>query len=606
MNKPTAAIALSCWLMGLAVAPAYAQHNHGPGTSATANAAFWAGPFVSGSWYDPTRSGEGIILQHLPNGRVLALWFTFAATGEAAEQAWFIANDGVIDERTLRFTTVLQPKGGVFGDRFDPAAVVNERWGTLELEFSDCHRATLRYVGPPGYGQGTRNLQRLSTLDQLACDGSRAITPTGARAAVGLASRSGAWFVASRPGEGWVIEDLADGRSVVYWFTFDPQGRQAWTVGTGRRSGSGAGTRIDIDENLIARGTRFGEAFRAADVAATPWGRLSFAFANCGRATVSYQSVLTGYGSATREGTRLTHLTGAECVDADAPALRAMLWQELPSLPGAAQSELAATVWDDKIYALGGFGDPRAFKRYDPARNQWQVLPELPAGRDHHAAFAIDGGIYFTGGGRSVQNPGSVNVPGFRYDVARNLWEERPELPTMFGSHAAALAGRAYIGDGDGSLTEYDPLHRKSRRIARALNTPDRDHSNVVAFQGEIWMIAGRAPENASVAIYNPMSESWRVGPSIQRPRGGFAAGVVGNSVVIMGGEVISNERRLERSTEIFSSGATSWVTGPQSPIPTHGVGGASVGNTFYAVSGSTLAGSVGGATGRLFALRFE
>ena len=44
-------------------------------TSASAQVAtsgpYWPGPVVSGSWYDPARSGEGLILQYLPNGKAL-------------------------------------------------------------------------------------------------------------------------------------------------------------------------------------------------------------------------------------------------------------------------------------------------------------------------------------------------------------------------------------------------------------------------------------------------------------------------------------------------------------------------------------------------------
>jgi hypothetical protein len=589
--------------VGLFAALAKAQHNHTPGTTSAASA-FWAGPWVSGSWFDPARSGEGIILQHLPNGRVLALWFTFAAASEASDQAWMIASDGVLNQRTLRFPTVLQPKGGEFGDRFDPARVVGEPWGTLELEFTDCNTVLLRYAGPTRYGQGTRQLQRLSSLDQLGCDGARTLTESGARAANGLQSKSGAWFVPGRSGEGWLIEDLADGRSVVYWFTFSPEGRQAWLVGTGRRSSAGGSARIEVSDVFVAGGARFGDAFRAADVRLTPWGSLQLTFTGCDQAEVRYQSSVAGYGSASRQATRLTSLTGAECLTAQdlTPRINGN-WRELAMLPGLAQSELAATAWAGKIYALGGFGDPRGFKSYDIAADRWQSLAPMPAGRDHLAGFALDGGVFFTGGAGSATDRGDAATSGFRYDIARGVWEARAELPAIFGNHAAVLAGRAYIGDADGSLTEYDPIHRVTRRILRAPGTPDRDHSNVVAFQSEIWMLAGRSPEHGVVAIYNPMSEAWRLGPSLQHQRGGFAAAVVGHQIVVTGGDVISGGLRLERTTEIFTAGSSRWVAGPTAPLPTHGVGGAGWGESFYAVSGSTRAGQAVGATGRLFDL---
>ena len=61
---------------------------------------YWPGPAVSGSWYDPARSGEGLILQFLPTGKALVIWFTYPPAGEAAEQAWLITELGSVDGLT--------------------------------------------------------------------------------------------------------------------------------------------------------------------------------------------------------------------------------------------------------------------------------------------------------------------------------------------------------------------------------------------------------------------------------------------------------------------------------------------------------------------------
>ncbi|MBP7417647.1 MAG: hypothetical protein KA911_03505, partial [Xanthomonadales bacterium] len=55
------------------------QHPHGARVAikAATPAGFWPGPVVSGSWFDATRSGEGIIVQYLPDGRAIAFWFTY-------------------------------------------------------------------------------------------------------------------------------------------------------------------------------------------------------------------------------------------------------------------------------------------------------------------------------------------------------------------------------------------------------------------------------------------------------------------------------------------------------------------------------------------------
>ena len=91
-----------------------------PLASAQVSGPYWPGPAVSGSWYDPARSGEGLILQFLPTGKALVIWFTYPPAGEAAEQAWLITELGSVDGSKLRFNTVYQPQGGVFGDAFNP------------------------------------------------------------------------------------------------------------------------------------------------------------------------------------------------------------------------------------------------------------------------------------------------------------------------------------------------------------------------------------------------------------------------------------------------------------------------------------------------------
>jgi hypothetical protein len=557
------------------------------------------GPWVSGSWYDPERSGEGFIVQYLPDDRALAMWFTFPAAGEEGAQAWILAQDGYVDGNTLRFPTVYRTFGGTFGDAFDPDAIERVAWGTLDIGFDDCNRATATYTGPATHGSGTRTLTRLSSLDELQCDGSRDLTPAGARALSGLRSTSGAWFVPNRSGEGWFIENLPDARSLVYWFTFDPQGHPAWTLGVGTRSGN----RIVVQENAITRGTRFGPDFNPDDVERELWGTLTFEFSGCDSARVDYASVLPGYGSRRHDAVRLTRLAGAPCIDGTPKPRLAGTWTEKASLPAASQSEHAVTTLDGQLYALGGFGDLRAFKRFDPEANQWTRLPDLPAGRHHLAAFALDGGVFFVGG--EMEGGGDQSVAAFRYDVADGTWSSRPELRFMFGSHAAVLHGRAYIGSQFGSLQEYDPRSREVRFIPQMDATP-RDHSQVVAFLDEIWVIAGRQPETRKVSIYDPVSDRWRAGPSVARWRGGFAAAVVGHQIVIGGGEVLGATAQLEPSVEVYTAGEDVWRFAAPLPVPVHGVAGAAIDDGVFVVSGSTIAGSRFGATGRVFAITYE
>ncbi len=559
---------------------------------------YWIGPAISGSWYDPARDGEGFVVELLPHGRVLATWFTYPATGEAGEQAWLSAQDGIVSGDTVRFATVLRPRGTSFGADFDPAEIVLENWGTLEMRFTDCNTAVLTYAGPASYGSGTRTLKRLTSIDELECSGARQLTPAGARALSGMRAKSGGWFVPSRSGEGWFIEDLPNGDALVYWFTYSPDGHQAWTVGVGSRNG----TRLEFAQTVITRGTRFGDAFNASAVERVPWGRLDFDFGNCNQAGVAYASTLPGYGSATRESVRLTSLASAVCIDGTPVAKTNGNWVAGPSTPPPGQSEHAASVLDGRIYIVGGFGDPQGFKRFDTATATWSELPNLPGGRDHLASFALDGFVYASGG--AIQPGGDTTTTGFRFDFVSQQWNAVPSLPANFGSHAAVLHGHGYVGNENGTLVEFDPITRMTREIVPPDNGILRDHSQVVAFLGEIWMIAGRFPETSSIAIYDPASGSWRSGPFIARPRGGFAAAVVGDQIVIAGGEVLSTPPfRVEPSVEVFTTGGNEWRFAPNLPVPVHGVTGSAVGNRFYVIGGSTRAGAATGQNGLVFSI---
>jgi hypothetical protein len=594
-------ILLAAGLLALAAAlPGDACDQHPPNTHfpVTKGASSWIGPWASGAWFDPARSGEGFIVQMLPNGSALVVWFTYPAVGEPGDQAWLIAQDAQINGNRMTFANVLRPRGGRFGAGFDPAAIVLEPWGTLELTFAGCNSATATYAGPASHGSGMRTLSRLTVLDELDCTGARDLTDTGSRALSGTRMRSGAWFVPSRAGEGWLVEELGDGRAVVYWFTYTPDGRQAWTIGTGTR----VGNRIVIEENLATRGARFGDAFRASDVELVPWGRLEFAFPDCSATVVDYQSTLDGYGKGSRSAIRLSSLASGVCIDGTpVPKLRGS-WQLSARMPLPAQSELATAMLDGKIYAMGGFGDTRGFKRYDPETNTWTELPDMPAGRDHLSGFAIDGGIWYTGG--APNGSGTQDIAGYRYDVSASRWDPIPTLQPMFGSHAAILNGRAYIGDADGAVEEFDPRTRTRRRI-EAPSLQPRDHSQVVAFLGEIWMLAGRSPETSQVAIYDPVSERWRQGPPLITPRGGFAAAVVADQIAIAGGEALIDGGILVRSTEIFTAGGRAWQPGPPLQVHVHGVAATAIGPRWYVVCGSTVAATAFGPVDRIQSIEF-
>ncbi|HEX5635083.1 MAG TPA: hypothetical protein VFX50_17690, partial [Gemmatimonadales bacterium] len=124
-----------------------------------------------------------------------------------------------------------------------------------------------------------------------------------------------------------------------------------------------------------------------------------------------------------------------------------------------------------------------------------------------------------------------------------------------------------------------------------------RDHSQLVEFQGELWLIGGRqvnVRETVRVSIYDPASETWRLGPNLGLARAGFAAASTRELLIVAGGELLCCQPwRVLPSVEAIAAGENQWRALPDLPTPLHGFGGIIHGNAFYTVGGTVVAGAV-------------
>jgi len=127
---------------------------------------------------------------------------------------------------------------------------------------------------------------------------------------------SGSWFNPERDGEGFIVEVLdrpavdGDGQEVVvFWFTYGPDGKQAWMVGTGSLTG-----RVADVEFEITSGASFGAGFNAEEVARKHWGGMRLEFLNCSRAHAQYAGE---FGSGQLDLNRLSAIEGLDCDDPD-------------------------------------------------------------------------------------------------------------------------------------------------------------------------------------------------------------------------------------------------------------------------------------------------
>ena len=549
-------------------------------------AALWIGPGMSGSWYSPDRNGEGFSLQVLDNGTAHAMWFTYPPAGSTAQQAWIYAAGGRIEGDRIVFDNALTTRGPKFGAAYDPAQLQFIPWGSLEFRFTTCNEAEVTYAGPAAWGSGKRQVTRLSALAELECTGKRRVHASGARSLDGLRNRSGAWFDPAHNGEGWNVEELPDGRTQVYWFTYDANGEQAWTIGWSPTSGAS----MTIEQNLRPVGTRFGSGFNASQITLQPWGRLELQLTSCtGPGTATWQSSDSAFGSGTLRPQLLTLVAATVCLDGTPAVPQSPTWSQGAAEPTPV-SESANAVVGNSIYMAGGITDTgrRHFKRYDADLDQWTVLPQTPAGRDHGVAAVVGDSLYVTGGNRNGGGDQSSN--GWRWVIPENRWEAIPQLPQVTASGGATLGGFAYFGHLNGTMVQFDPRTRTTRTIPAAPGNMPRDHSQLVAFQGELWMIGGRQPQTGAVRIYDPASETWRPGPTLAVARAGFAAAASRTHLFVAGGEILFPPFNVLSSVEAIVAGGSAWQPMPNLPTGLHGFGAIATGNAFITVGGSTVA----------------
>ena len=220
---------------------------------------------ISGTWYDPTHDGEGILVEILSEDRALSYWFTY---DDAGNQLW-ILSVGTIDGNRIVFEEAFAPQGARFGESFDSEDVVLDPWGSYTMTFATCDSATLEYDGI--FGEGSQEMIRLTSIAGVEC---------GAAAKTGLnASVSAAWYDPQRVGEGFLIEVLDAANAVVFWFTYDPEGRPLWIIGEGVVDGN----RVFVESSVYTRGGIFGPDFDPDLVERIEFGPMAFSFNGSGQ-----------------------------------------------------------------------------------------------------------------------------------------------------------------------------------------------------------------------------------------------------------------------------------------------------------------------------------
>ena len=215
-----------------------------------------------------------------------------------------------------------------------------------------------------------------------------------------------------------------------------------------------------------------------------------------------------------------------------------------------------STVFDDKIYIIGGIGHPppsdtpamAMLEIYDPANDRWDRGTDMRVPRAALSVTVLNDNIYTIGGASSRLTWGQSGQVVEVYHPLEDTWSRLQDLPFRICDQKAwpwengifILGGSSFdILDPNNDFTKlytpttgviFDKAKMTNRRGAFASCYHD---GKIFVFGGQT---TGAEQGNRSAEVYDPAKNSWRAIRKMPESRYGHTAVSVNDKILIMGG----------------------------------------------------------------------
>jgi N-acetylneuraminic acid mutarotase len=281
-------------------------------------------------------------------------------------------------------------------------------------------------------------------------------------------------------------------------------------------------------------------------------------------------------------------------------------WTKLDAMPKPSGS-VGVAYAGGRVIAVGGEATTSvsdAVQAYDIPKGSWSQLPSLPTARHGVAVAAIENSLYAIGGATEPGHIGSTKEadvldlsgqPAKTTTVAGLKWRPVADAssPRQYAA-ATEVGGRVWL---IGGIGENEAATADTAAYDRAINTwtagpklpRPLHHVMAVTYKGEAVVIGGFVPgaeltSGQSDRVYALRGGAWQELPRLNHPRAAAAAAVVGDKIVVVGGQA---NGKLVPQTEVFDG--KSWTDVAAMPTPREHLAAASDGRYLYAVGGRNL-----------------
>ncbi len=134
------------------------------------NGDLYVAGILNGTYFDPSRSGEGIMVDFFDIGSsqkgVFISWYTY---DDAGNPLWLVGNSTLAANVTQADVPMIVTRGGRFGPLFRASDVTRSPWGSVNLRFPNCSTAVMRYARASDGQTGQYTMSRVAPPDGVSC-----------------------------------------------------------------------------------------------------------------------------------------------------------------------------------------------------------------------------------------------------------------------------------------------------------------------------------------------------------------------------------------------------------------------------------------------------
>jgi N-acetylneuraminic acid mutarotase len=271
-------------------------------------------------------------------------------------------------------------------------------------------------------------------------------------------------------------------------------------------------------------------------------------------------------------------------------------------LPGP-RLEAGVTALGDELVMVGGFDTPAyqglhittEVDALDPLAGTWSRLPDAPVQWTHINLAAAGGALYLLGGTEGTEF--IARGDAFALDAGASAWRTLAAMPSDQARGASAviaapphifIIGGAFTNTAVSTVLDYD-ISQDTWTQLPDLPTPRSHPAGMKMSDGTLVVVGGLATLDATQPIDDTIAlplgaSAWETRSKSPIARGGCAYGVIGQSLVCVGGEAGAAALHASFSYDPYQD---TWTQLPDMPTERAGTQGAAIGQQLFVPGGA-------------------